>query len=129
VTHRHALRALALAVLVSGCTNDPNPSMVEVARSLAPPATTITDVGENTGSRVIVGDYFAIVEIDDGGMGQAGLLEALRLRAESDGWSLVEREEHPFATTLTYERDGLRARITVFFGGPAIQADIVISGD
>jgi hypothetical protein len=123
----HIIGGLWLVLAVTGCTNDPNPSMVETARSLAPPETTITEVGENTGSHVVVGDYFATVDVDDGGLGADGLLAALAAHADAEGWVLIDTEELAGGTRLTYTRDGLRATITVFAWSPAVHATIRLS--
>ncbi len=101
--------------------------MIDIARSLAPPETTITDVGENTGSRVIVGDYFATVDVDDGGLGADGLLDAIARHADAEGWMLTDTEELPGGTRLTYTRDGLHATITVFTSSPTVHANIRLS--
>jgi hypothetical protein len=123
----HIIRGLSLVLAVTGCTNDPNPSMVQTARSLAPPGTAITGVRENTGSQVIVGDYFATVDVDDGGLGADGLLAAIAAHADAEGWVLIDTEELPGGTRLTYTRDGLQATITVFARSPAVHATILLS--
>jgi hypothetical protein len=119
---------LWLALAGTGCDNDPNPGMVEIARSLAPPETTIREVGENAGSQMIVGDYFAIVDVDDGGLGADGLLAAIAAHADAEGWVLIDTEELPGGTRLTYSRDGLQATITVFEWSPTVHATIRLSG-
>ena len=111
---RSAIHSQILAGLfvLAACTRS-DPGMIEIAKSLVPEGSEVTEMAENTGLAVEVGDYYGSILIDDGGLGPA-LLQAIEDRAVAEGWQERYRCDVPAGVTLGYSREDLQLDISAY---------------
>jgi hypothetical protein len=100
--------------------------MLEAAESLVPPESEITDVAENTGLSIEVGEYSVTLTVSNGNLGQ-DLTAAIKEQAEAAGWEAEYEEEIPAGVRLGYLRDGLRADVSVRTEKETIDAAIRVA--
>ena len=112
---------IGLMLVVAGCTRS-DPGMINLAASLVPEGSQITEVAENTG---FAGPYSGTIHIDDGGLGPA-LLEAIEDQAVSDGWQERYRCDVLNGVTLGYSRDDFKVDVSVLTKREPVYAVISI---
>jgi hypothetical protein len=87
--------------------------MIDMAKSFVPPASEVLEVSDNsTGLTIEVGDYWARVHVDDGGLGP-GLLEAIEGQASSGGWEETFRCDLSGGVAIGYSRDEFKVDVSV----------------
>lgn len=103
-----------LVVLVLGaCSHRTDTGMIDAAESLVPPESEILEVNDNSkGLTIEVGDYWAALQISDGGLGPE-LLGAMEDRARTGGWEERYRCELRDGVQVGYVRDDLKVDVTV----------------
>jgi hypothetical protein len=86
--------------------------MWEAAADLVPARAAVTNETENTGSGLIVGSYFAVVEFEAPGTTASQLLDDAVANAEQLGWSTSDEPTSFGAATISMAtRGGLKAEI------------------
>ncbi|MGH2808454.1 MAG: hypothetical protein ACRDKT_14400 [Actinomycetota bacterium] len=86
--------------------------MQEAAAELVPESAAVTNETENTGSILIVGSYFAVVEFEAPGTTASQLFDDAIGNAEQLGWSISDEPTSFGAATISMAaRDGLEAEI------------------
>ena len=103
-----------VAVLVLGaCSHRTDTGMIEAAKGLVPPESEILEVSDNSkGLTIEAGNYWAALQISDGGLGPA-LLEAVEDRASAGGWDEQYRCDLRDGVQLGYARDDLEVDVSV----------------
>lgn len=102
-----------VVVTLGACVQGRDEGMIDVAKSLVPPESEILEVTDNSmGLTIEVGDYWARVLINDGGLG-AGLLQAVEGQAGAEDWQERYRCEVPAGVKLGYSRDAFKVDVSV----------------
>lgn len=84
-----------------------------IALELVPPGTQVTDVGENTGSELISGQYHVTAMFVALDVASDDLYANSRTHAEAEGWRIVETQIGPGGWDTQLERLGLSGRLFV----------------
>lgn len=119
-----ALAGAILGTVVAGRLVTQPEEILAAARSLVPATSTITETGENLGPAPIVGDYFATTDFSDGGLDRQ-LAPRVEEVAERNGWDRVARDETQGGQVFEFERDGIRARVSVWTNKDDVSGSIL----
>ena len=108
------LALIACVCLITGCAHGRNHQMIETAGALVPAESLVTEVNDNSeGLTLEVGDYYALVYFDAGGLTREGLMRVLEDRAAEQGWTEEYRCDLAGAVKVGYSRDQLKIDIGV----------------
>jgi hypothetical protein len=107
------LLVVLLALALGACTHERDTGMIEVAKTFVPPESEVVEVYDNsTGLTIEVGDYWARVRINDGGLGPR-LLEAVEGHARAGGWEERFRCDLHAGVRIGYSRDEFKVDVSV----------------
>jgi hypothetical protein len=111
---RITLMLIACICLITGCAHGRDQQMIDTAKALVPPESSVTEVIDNSeGLPFEVGDYYAYVYFDAGGLTPERLLRVLADRAAEQGWTEEYRCDLLGAEKVGYSRDHLKVDISV----------------
>jgi hypothetical protein len=113
-------------MVLASCTNRADPQAVAAAHSLVPDGSPIVSSHENTdGLAFESGEYFARLEITDGGRGPA-LADAIAARADVAGWTMVERAPSADTEEVTFTQESYEATVYVWLDRTPVSATIFV---
>lgn len=121
-----SIAVFLVVVMLGACSHSTDTGMIEAAESLVPPESEILEVTDNSkGLTIVNGDYWAALQISDGGLGPA-LLDAVQEQAKAEGWQERYRCDVPAGVTLGYVRDDYQVDVGVRTKKEAVDAYIHI---
>jgi hypothetical protein len=85
----------------------------QAARALVPPSATTTDLGENTGSELVSGQYFASADFAANAPTSEELNSSAIEHAVQMGWEIIRVDEGPYARETWLRRGMLIAELFV----------------
>jgi hypothetical protein len=89
--------------------------MIDTAGTLVPPGSSVIEVVDNSEGLVFeVGDYWATLHIDDGGLAPDALLSTIDELAAGQGWAERYRCDLLDGWKVGYSRDDFKVSIAVF---------------
>lgn len=104
---------VALGYFVPGWFGPSRGDIRAAAREFVPDGAEITHEGENTGSSLVSGTYFAVIDFDGGAPDREGLVNAAEALAQEHGWTFLDAQEFEGATELNFGRDGILADVSI----------------